>query len=220
MLCVSVSNFSDLLYICLVARLDPCPRQLLRKTGCRFYEETVSYIETIAPESATGPLAEVYASINRRHGRVQNIWQAGSLDPDLLQKHLAMDQAVMFSSGGLTLLERHAVALTVWSANECCYGLPYHTRALREAGSSEDLVEALLAGEEPDTEPLRLRRIVYFARKLTLLPNSMSQRDVDDLRAAGMSDAEILHTVHIAGHFNHLTRLACALGVKPEDEEP
>ena len=178
----------------------------------------MSYIETIAPESATGRLAEVYASIAQQHGRMRNTWQAASLDPDLLQMHLDMNVAIMHRPGGLSPLERHSIGLTVCSANECQYGIHHETEAVLQAGGSADLAEALVAGEEPDTEPVRLRRVVYFARKLTLLPNSMSRRDVDHLRGAGLSDVEILQTVHMVGYFNHTTRLASALGVELEGE--
>jgi uncharacterized peroxidase-related enzyme len=193
---------------------------MLRAVIRHSHKELVMYIETIAPGRATGRLAEVYASIERQHGRVTNIWQLASLDADLLQAHLDMNVATMLRPGGLLPLERHCIALTVCSANEGQYGLHYHTEAVLHAGGSADLVEALAAGDEPDTEPVRLRRMVYFARKLTLLPNSMSRHDVDNLRGAGLSDVEILQTVHTAAYFNYATRLGAALGVELEDEEP
>ncbi|MCX6600858.1 MAG: peroxidase-related enzyme [bacterium] len=176
------------------------------------------FIETIAPESATGRLAEVYASIARHHGQVTNIWQIASLDADLLQAHLDMNVATMLRPDWLSPLECHSIALTVCSANECLYGLHHHTEAVLQAGGSADLVEALVAGEDPDTEPVRLRRLVYFARKLTLLPNSMSRRDVDHLRGAGLSDVEILRTVHTAAYLNYTARLGVALGVQLEGD--
>jgi len=191
---------------------------MLRAVIRQSHEDLMTYIETIAPESATGRLAEVYASIARQHGRVTNIWQIASLDADLLQAHLDMNVATMHRPGGLSPLERHSIALTVWSANEGHYGLHHHTEAVLQAGGSADLVEALVAGEEPDTEPVRLRRVVYFARKLTLLPNSMSRRDVDHLRGADLSDLEILQTVHTAAYFNYATRLGAALGVELEGD--
>jgi uncharacterized peroxidase-related enzyme len=178
----------------------------------------MTYIETIDPESATGRLAEVYASISRQHGRVRNIWQLASLDPDLLQAHLDMHFATMHKPGGLSPLERHCIGLTVCSANECLYGLHHHTEGVLQAGGSADLVSSLVAGEEPDTEPARLRRVVYFARKLTLLPNSMSRRDVDSLRGAGLSDLEILQTVHTAAYLNCASRMGLALGVELEGD--
>ena len=179
----------------------------------------MSYIETIEPEAASGELAEIYSKISQQRNRVANIWKAASLDPDLMQTHFNMNAATMHKPGGLTQLEREAIAVCVAVANECLYGLHHHADALRRAGGSEDLIEALTVGDEPDTESKRLRRIIYFARKLTLLPNSMSRRDTEDLRLAGLSDYEILQTVQVASYCNYAARLAVALGVELEEDE-
>jgi uncharacterized peroxidase-related enzyme len=179
----------------------------------------MSYIETVEPAAATGRLAEIYSTIAGQHGHVSNIWIALSLEPDFVQAHLDMNIAGMHKPGGLARLEREAIAMSVASANECLYCLHHHTEMLRKAGGSEDLVEALTSGEEPDTETKRLRRIIYFVRKLTLLPNSMSRRDADDLRLAGLSDYEILQTVQVAAYCNYANRLAVALGVELETGE-
>lgn len=90
---------------------------------------------------------------------------------------------------------------------------------MRQAGGTEDLIDAITEGADPDGEPQRLRQLLYFARKLTLLPNSMSRRDTDDLRAAGLSDLEILQTVQVTAYYNYVNRTANALGVELEQDE-
>lgn len=60
--------------------------------------------------------------------------------------------------------------------------------------------------------------MVYYARKLTLLPNSMSKKDVEDLRIIGLNDTEILQVVQVTAYFNYVTRLATALGVELETD--
>ncbi|MBU0508353.1 hypothetical protein KKH27_05905 [bacterium] len=80
-------------------------------------------------------------------------------------------------------------------------------------------MQCLIDGEEPDDQPKRLQRLVYFARKLTLLPNSMKRQDVEDLRICGLSDLEILQAVQIAAYYNYVNRFADALGVEIEKDE-
>ncbi|RPH92921.1 peroxidase [candidate division KSB1 bacterium] len=174
------------------------------------------FIKTIAPAAAEGKLAELYAVIKRSRGFVANVFQLQSLDSKLLQAHFDLFLATMESERGLSGLEREAIAVTVSAANECPYCLHHHADALRREGGGEDLVEALIEGVEPGAEPKRLRRIVYFARKLTLLPNSMSKKDVTDLELAGLSDAEILQTTQIAAYCNYVNRLAAGLGAEIE----
>jgi alkylhydroperoxidase family enzyme len=79
------------------------------------------YIEVISPESAVGRLAEVYEEIAGSRGRIDNFWQAQSLDPEFLRSHVQINAATMKKATGLSLLEREAVATTVAAANECPY---------------------------------------------------------------------------------------------------
>ncbi|MBU0508352.1 carboxymuconolactone decarboxylase family protein [bacterium] len=79
------------------------------------------YIQTIEPEEAEGNLADVYLEIARTRGRVANIYKLHSLDPDSLRAHRDMYFAAMFSEGGLSRLEREAIAVAVSVANDCHY---------------------------------------------------------------------------------------------------
>ncbi len=55
-----------------------------------------------------------------------------------------------------------------------------------------------------------------FAEKLTLTPSEMTPEDLDVLRRVGLDDGQILEVVHVVGYFNHINRVADALGVDPE----
>ena len=63
----------------------------------------------------------------------------------------------------------------------------------------------------------RERALTDYAVKLTREPASTSRTDLEDLRAHGLGDKELLELVHIIGYFNHVNRLADALGVDLED---
>ncbi len=45
----------------------------------------------------------------------------------------------------------------------------------------------------------------------------MTPEDLDILRRVGLDDGQILEVVHVVGYFNHINRVADALGVDPED---
>ena len=51
---------------------------------------------------------------------------------------------------------------------------------------------------------------------MTLTPSEMSRAEVDALKKVGFNDAAILELVHIIGFFNHINRIADALGVDLE----
>ena len=55
-----------------------------------------------------------------------------------------------------------------------------------------------------------------YAIKLTEAPWTMEQRDVDQLRKQGFSDAAILDIIQVTGYYAYVNRLADGLGVELE----
>ena len=66
----------------------------------------------------------------------------------------------------------------------------------------------------------RERALLAYAVKLTRAPATMSREDVVALRGHGYDDRAILDATHVAGYFNHINRLADALGLDLEPEMP
>ena len=55
-----------------------------------------------------------------------------------------------------------------------------------------------------------------YAIKLTRTPRAMTRADVDSLRAAGLSEAEVFEVALLTGYFNYTGRVGVGLGVEPE----
>ena len=95
---------------------------------------------------------------------------------------------------------------------------------LAEGGRSEGDDEALAERIERDWRAAGLdaRRsaMLAYAEKLTRTPAAVRRTDVDALRAAGFSDADILGIVQVVGYFAYVNRLADGLGVELEPERP
>ncbi len=63
--------------------------------------------------------------------------------------------------------------------------------------------------------------MLEFAEKSTRTPSATTPSDLDELRACGFSDEDILDIVHITAYFNYINRVADSLGVDAEpDFEP
>lgn len=58
--------------------------------------------------------------------------------------------------------------------------------------------------------------ILAYAEKLTRTPGAMHRSDVEALKAAGLSEVEILDVNQITGYFAYVNRLADGLGVPLE----
>ena len=65
----------------------------------------------------------------------------------------------------------------------------------------------------------RLSNIVRHAEKLTSAPSAMTESDLGELRAEGLSDRDILDLTLIVAYFNFVNRIALGLGVTYSEEE-
>ena len=59
--------------------------------------------------------------------------------------------------------------------------------------------------------------MLRYVERLTREPASMRRTDVETLRTASFSDADVLAIVEVAGYYAYVNRLADALGVEPEE---
>ncbi len=56
--------------------------------------------------------------------------------------------------------------------------------------------------------------MLEYAEFLTLSPSSVTQENVQELRDAGWTDADIVDIAHITALFNYLVRIADGLGIE------
>ena len=81
----------------------------------------MSWIRVIAPEEATGELAEWYGRVRDASGCVDNILSIHSLNPDSLRTHYELYRGMMYGRSELTRAQREMVAVVVSVANRCRY---------------------------------------------------------------------------------------------------
>ena len=74
-------------------------------------------------------------------------------------------------------------------------------------------------GNEPAFSE-RDQALCSFAEKLTSDPKAMSPADLEPLKEVGLGEGAILEAVHVIGYFNHINRVADALGVDLESWMP
>jgi uncharacterized peroxidase-related enzyme len=176
----------------------------------------MAHIRTIDPTEADDRLAPLYRQLIAAFGQIPNLYRLQSTDPSALEAHLRSHLALLQENLGLPHFERVAIALAVSISNNCHYSARRYARALREHGGTESLILALELGENPAVASDRLRELIYYARKLTLLPNAASRDDMRQLRRVGLTDLELLQVVQVTAFINFENRLAQALGATPD----
>ncbi|GIW70787.1 MAG: alkyl hydroperoxide reductase AhpD [Planctomycetota bacterium] len=166
----------------------------------------MAYVRTIPPAEAAGALRLVYDRIAEERGGVAAIHQVASLRPDLVGAHFRFYKSLMFAEGGLGRRLRERIAVAVSAANGCRYCEAHHGEALCRLGGAP-------AGPPADAREAALDA---FARKLTQEPTACGAADIEALRAAGLTDPEIVDAVFVASYFNLANRVVSALGVELE----
>lgn len=180
----------------------------------------MSWIDVIDEQAAEGRLAEVYDRIGGKRGKVANIMRVHSLKPEAMDAHLDLYLAVMFETSGLTRENREVIAVAVSAANDCPYCITHHAEALNAYWRDDERLEAFV--DDPfGYQGLddRQRVLVDYALQLTDQPAGISQTAIEELRAAGLDDEEILCANLVAGYFNFVNRVALGLGVDFSDRE-
>src|SRR5210317_2116605 len=173
----------------------------------------MSWIDEVEVSEADGRLAEIYKELTKKRGKVSNILKVHSLNPEAMGNHLDLYMTLMFGKSGLSRAEREAVAVVVSAINDCAYCVNHHAEALRRYIKDDETLEMLMTADGLETLEPRLSNIVRHAEKLTSAPSAMTESDLGELRAEGLSDKDILDLTLIVGYFNFVNRIAMGLGV-------
>lgn len=179
----------------------------------------MSWIDEIEIDAADGKLADMYAELIEKRGKVSNILKVHSLNADAMGDHLDLYMTLMFRKSGLSRAEREAIAVVVSADNDCAYCVNHHAEALRRYIKDDDVMSTLMSTDGLDTLEPRLSNIVRHAEKLTSAPGAMTESDLFELRAVGLSDRDILDLTLITAYFNFVNRVALGLGVSFSAEE-
>ncbi len=179
----------------------------------------MAWIDEVGVDDAEGKLDEIYAELIKKRGKVSNILKVHSLNPEAMANHLDLYMTVMFGKSGLTRTEREAVAVVVSATNDCAYCVNHHAEALRRYVKDDETLEMLMTADGLETLEPRLSNIVRHAEKLTSAPSAMTESDLGELRAVGLSDEDILDLSLVTAYFNFVNRIALGLGVEFTPEE-
>ncbi len=178
----------------------------------------MSWIRSIAPEEARGPLRELMDRIGERQGsgRVGALWRAGGLDPEGLAAIFELVRAVLDRPEPLSRSQAELIAVVVSATNGCGYCVAHHGAKLAAALGDEALARAVARDWREADLPARDRVLADHAVALTCEPAERTAQDLERLREYGFEDAAILKATEIAGLFNLVNRLANGLGVALE----
>jgi len=144
-------------------------------------------VSTIAEGQAQGTIKEVYDIFQ---GSAPDPLRLFSASPGMFEQQAGM---IKYFMGHKALSFPLLTAIRFISSDECGHEfcLDFNRQLLMRAGMSPEDIEAMKA--DPSTAPLedREQSMLVFVAKALRAPKSVSQADVDSLRAEGWSDSDI-----------------------------
>jgi uncharacterized peroxidase-related enzyme len=175
------------------------------------------WVDTVAWTDAEGVLKEAYDWQAERLGEPTEFTMLGSLYPDIVMERLRLYRAVAACPSALDERERDLAAYVTSLINgttHCASGLRVKLRTLEV---DADVMAVIAANPTaPATGDSRLDAILAYAACLTGQPRSVDGKHVDALRAAGLSDLDIVDLNNIVAYYNYINRVANGLGLFTE----
>ncbi len=178
----------------------------------------MSWIEIVPYDKSTGRLRAVYDRVRGPGGAIDNILQIHSLRPHTLQGHMALYKSVLHHTANRLpawLLE--TVGIYVSMLNKCSYCVNHHLAGLRRLLADDvrwDAIQrALERGDLTGSFNAREQAVLAYARRLTEAPASVRKADALALRAAGLTDGELLEVNQVVSYFAYANRTILGLGV-------
>ncbi len=148
----------------------------------------MTFLRTIPPADAAGPVREMYEQAQNRFGYVPNWTQAFSLRPEMLDGWASLLRSVQ---SHLTVRQYEFATLAAARALKSSYCALAHGSVLADKVFDAATVAAI-ATDAPDTplEP-RERAVMLFAEKVARSADQITSADIEALRSHGYRDEEI-----------------------------
>lgn len=153
----------------------------------------------LTPAQAVGKAAQLLGDLVGRHGQVGDMVATMAHSPALLAGYLDLSRAMKRAKLDRRTSELVSVAVQARLGCDTC--LAAHEAAAHSVGVPVDEITA--ARHATSSDP-RVGRLLRFATAVLDQPAQVTAADIDELRAHGWTDREILDTVGVVG-LNQLT---------------
>lgn len=178
----------------------------------------VSRFGHVELEDMPDDLRERVGAIAEKTGFVPNVFRALARRPRELRAFLDYHDALMDSSDGLSKAERELIVVATSGANHCTYCVVAHGAVLRVRTKDPEIADRVATNPYGVELPARERAIVDLALLIATESASLTEAELDDARAAGLSEEEIWDVGAITALFAMSNRLAHLTAMAPNPE--
>jgi uncharacterized peroxidase-related enzyme len=147
-------------------------------------------IQLVDPQHVTGKTRRMLAQVRAKLGLMPNLFRALANAPAALEAYMNFSAAL--AGGALDDRIREQIALAVAESNLCGYCLSAHVFLGQRAGLTPDEIANAIRARAADP---KTDAILKLARNIVVQRAEISDTDLQQARAAGLSDGEIIETV-------------------------
>ncbi len=162
-------------------------------------------IKPLDPKTTTGPSREIFDRVQAKIGMVPNLYRTLGHSPAALSAYLALNEKLQEAKLGPALREK--IALAIAQTNGCGYCISAHSMLARKVGVDDNGIAEARSGRSSDK---REAGALALAVKLVTERGWISDEQLAEVRAAGLSDAELVEVVALvaahtfSNYTNHL----------------
>jgi len=164
------------------------------------------------PETATGRTKEVFDRVTSYYGMVPKLQQAMAPLPEITNTVWDLSTATM-REGSLTQELKRAIFVVTAAAGECDYCVAAHMLALFRKGWTVDDCADAVRGEQSTHLTDAENALLEFARVVADRPAAVTDEMVDDLRARGWSDDQIVEATITVALLKYTSTLATTFDI-------
>jgi uncharacterized peroxidase-related enzyme len=179
---------------------------------------SMSLIKTIDTKSATGDVAAIYEQVQKQMGMVPNGLKAFSTSTHRLKAQVAEIGYYMAHptlSAPLTAAIRYIVAREY----DCPYCVVVNGGMLKQAGWSEEVVDSLPQNPGAAQLEAKDKAMLLAAIKAVRTPKEFGESDMQELRALGWADGDILDAVAHATNSMAFDRILAAFDIAMDEHK-
>lgn len=169
------------------------------------------FIATVPEESADGPVAEYYEKQRAAWGFLPNYALAFSTRPDVAAAWNSLNAAVR---DGMDRRRFEIATIAAARQERSTYCTAAHSKFLRDVCGDEQAMAAIARDPSGAALPAQDRAVFEFASRVADDAASIEQTDIDELRAAGLADADIADVVFAVAARAFFTRVLDGLGAQ------
>lgn len=167
----------------------------------------MSRIASLDPETTSGMARELFDGVHAKLGGVPNLFRVLGNAPAALGGYLNFSAALASGLFGPKLREQ--IALSVAESNQCGYCLSAHTFVGQKVGLTPAEIAAARQARAADP---KTDAILKLARSIVVSRGELPDGELDQLRAAGLTNADIVETIAnvalniFTNYTNHIAR--------------